>query len=72
VVDLAVTGLICFVGTQAFRLIQRLRHGGGGWGDWTPWQRTPFRPGGSSRSGPARRPPARGGGPARRARRSLH
>jgi hypothetical protein len=69
VVDIAVTGLICVVGTQAFRLIQRLLHGedgsGGGGG---PWQHRPNRPGGGSRRGPARRPPLAGSRVDRRAR----
>jgi hypothetical protein len=71
VVDLAVTGLICVVGTQAFRLIQRLLHGDNGSGGGVAWQHRPNRPGGGSRRGPARRPPLGGAREDRRARNRL-
>jgi len=71
VVDLAVTGLICVVGTQAFRLIQRLLHGDDGSGGGVRWRHRPHRPGGSPRPGPSRRPPRSGGREDRRARSRL-
>jgi len=71
VIDFAVTGLVCVVGTQAFRLIQRLLHGDNGSGGGVPWQYRSDRPGGSPRPGPSRRPSLGGRREDRRARNRL-
>ena len=60
VIDIAMTGLICVIGTQAFRLVQRLLHGDDGSGGGVPWHYRPDRPGGGPRFGPSRRPPRNG------------